>query len=180
LYAFQKKYDDALNVVRAGIEQQPKSFDLHLTLAGLLEAKGEFEPAIAEYESLLKDQSGSMIIANNLASLLADHRTDKASLDRASALATILAKSDIPQFKDTIGWVAYQRGDYNAAVPLLEDAVARLGNNPLVHYHLGMTYLAVRQNAKATEQFKIARDQAPNDADLKTKIDAAVKSYSEK
>ena len=180
LYAFQKRYDDALNVVRAGIEQQPKSFDLHLTLAGLLEVKGEFEPAIAEYESLLKDQSGSMIIANNLASLLADHRTDKASLDRASALATILAKSDIPQFKDTIGWVAYQRGDYNAAIPLLEDAVARLGNNPLVHYHLGMTYLAVRQNAKATEQFKIARGQAQNDADLKTKIDAAVKSYSEK
>jgi tetratricopeptide (TPR) repeat protein len=176
LYAFQRKYDDALSVIRSGIEQQPKNFDLHLTLAGLLEAKGEFEPAIAEYESLLKDQSGSMIVANNLASLLADHRTDKTSLDRANSLAAVLAKSDIPQFKDTIGWIAYQRADYTAAVSSLEDAVTKLPNNPLVHYHLGMAYLAVRQNAKATEQFKIARDQAPNDADLKAKIDAAAKS----
>jgi tetratricopeptide (TPR) repeat protein len=176
LYAFQRKYDESLKTIRAGLEQQPTSFDLRLTLAGLFEARGEYEPAIAEYESLLKDQSGSMIVANNLASLLADHRTDKASLDRANSLALLLTKSDVPQFKDTVGWIAYQRADYTAAVSLLEDAAAKLPNNPLVHYHLGMTYRAARQNAKASEQFKIARDLAPNDAELKTKIDAALKS----
>ena len=60
--------DEALSIVRSGLQQQPKSFDLRLSEAGLLEAKGEYESAISEYESMLKDQPESMIVANNLAS----------------------------------------------------------------------------------------------------------------
>jgi tetratricopeptide (TPR) repeat protein len=180
LYARQNKIDDALRIVRAGIDQQPKSFALRLTLAGLLESKGEFEPAIAEYDAMLKEQPGSMIVANNLASLLADHRTDKASLERANSLSVLLTKSQIPQFKDTLGWVAYQRGDYTAAASLLEGAVAQLPNVPMIRYHLGMSYLAAGQDAKASEQFTKARELAPNDAELKMKIDAALKTRSEK
>lgn len=142
--------------------------------------KGEYEPAIAEYETMLKEQPGSMIVANNLASLLADHRTDKASLERANSLAVLLTKSQVPQFKDTLGWVNYQRENYKAAVPLLEGAEAELPNVPLVHYHLAMSYLATGQDAKASEQFKKARDLSPNDAELKQKIDAALKSHSGK
>ena len=180
LYVRQKKIDEALNVIRAGLQQQPMDFALRLTLAGLFEAKDQYEPAIAEYESMLKDQPGSMIVANNLASLLADHRTDKASLERANSLAVLLTKSQIPQFKDTIGWIAYRQANYTAAISLLEAAVAQLPNVALVHYHLGMSYLATGQDAKASEQFKKASDLAPNDADLKMKIDAALKSQSEK
>ena len=180
LYARQNKMDDAMNVIRAGLEQQPEDFTLRLSLAGLLEAKKDYESAIAEYETLLKAQPGSMIVANNLASILADHRTDKASLERANSLAAILAKSQIPQFKDTLGWIAYQRANYSAAASLLESAVAQLPNVPAVRYHLGMTYLATKQPAKATEQFDKARELAPNDSDLKTKIDAALAGRSEK
>ena len=72
---------------------------------------------------MLKEQPGSMIVANNLASLLADHRTDKASLDQANSLALLLRNLRVPQFKDTLGWIAYRRGDYTAAISLLEAAV---------------------------------------------------------
>jgi tetratricopeptide (TPR) repeat protein len=174
LYVRQKKTDAALNIIQAGLQREPKNFALRLNLAGLLEAKGDYEAAIAEYEAMLKDQPGSMIVANNLASLLADHRTDKASLDRAYTLATFLKNSQLPQFKDTLGWVTYQRGDYAAASSLLEAAVAALPNVALVHFHLGMTYLATGQQAKASEQFEKARNLAPNDNELKKKIDAAL------
>jgi tetratricopeptide (TPR) repeat protein len=176
LYARQNKIDEARKVIRAGLQEQPKSFDLQLTLAGLMEAKGEYEPAIAEYESMLKDQPGSLIVANNLASLLADRRTDKASLEKANSLAVLLTKSQVPQFADTVGWINYRRGDYTVAVSLLENAVAKLPNLPLVRYHLGMGYLATGQDAKASEQFKKARELAPNDADLNAKIAAALKN----
>lgn len=180
LYVRQKKYDDALKVIKDGLEQQPQNFALHLALAGLFEIKGQYEPAIAEYEAMLKDQPGSLIVANNLASLLADHRTDKASLERASSVAVLLKNSEVPQFKDTLGWVNYQREDYRAAIPLLESAAASLPNVALVHYHLGMSYLATAQDAKASEQFKKARELAPNDTELNLKIDAALKNRSEK
>jgi tetratricopeptide (TPR) repeat protein len=180
LYARQKKIDDAVNLIRAGLKQQPGIFSLRLSLAGLLETKGEYEPAIAEYESLLKDQPGSLIVANNLASLLADRRTDKASLERANSLALLLKNSDIAQFKDTLGWVSYQRQDYRAALPLLEDAAKRLPNLAMVRYHLGMAYLATGQDDKALDEFKKARALAPNDAELGAKIDAAQKNRPEK
>ena len=174
LYVRQKKIDAAVATVQSGLQQQPNSFALGITLAGLLEMKGDYEAAIAKYEAMLKDQPGSMVIVNNLASLLTDHRTDKASLERAHSLVLLLKNSQLSQFQDTIGWVDYQRGNYTSAKSFLERAVAKLPNIALVHYHLGMTYLATGQNAKALEQFKKAQDLAPNDTELKKKIDAAL------
>ncbi len=180
-YANKKNdINEALNVINAGLQQQPQNYDLHLFLAGIFERKGQFESAISEYKSMLKDQPGSMVVANNVASLLADHRTDKASLEQANSLAMMLKKSDIPEFKDTIGWISYRRGDYAAARSMLEDAEAKLPKNPIVRYHLGMVYEAVGQSAKAVEQFKAARDLQPTDPDLKAKIDTALKSQADK
>lgn len=179
-YLRQQKLDDALKTIQAGLQRQPKNFDLRLVLGGLLETKGDYDGAITEFDSLFKEQPNSLIVANNLASLLADHRTDKANLERANSIAVILAKSEVPQFKDTVGWLAYQRGDYTSALSLLQDAAAKLPNHPLIRYHLGMSYLASGQDANASDQFNKARELAPNDASLKAKIDAALKSLSKK
>lgn len=170
----QKKIDEAQNIIRAGLQQQPDSTALRLMLAGTMESKGDFEAAITEYETMLKKDPGSLIVANNLASLLADHRTDKASLDRAQALAAVLRKSPVPQFKDTLGWTTYQSGDYPAAVSLLEEAAGAMPNRALVHYHLGMAYIATKRMDKATDQLNAALNNSP-DAELKAKIQAALK-----
>ena len=172
-YVLQKKNAEALNVTRAGLKEQPDNFMLRLALAGILESTGEYETAISEYEKLLQTNPNSIIVANNLASLLADRRTDKASLDRAQVLAAELRKSPLPQFKDTLGWVSYRQGDYKTAVQLLEDAAQTLPNLALVHYHLGMSLVAAGQPDKASGQFKTALGQAP-DHDLEEKIRAAL------
>jgi tetratricopeptide (TPR) repeat protein len=172
-YIAQKNYDEALKVTNAGLKRQPNNFALHLALADILERSGNYDGAIAEYENLLNEDSGSMVVANNLASLLADHRSDKPSLDRAVQLATMLQKSPLPQFKDTLGWVKYREGDYKAALPLLDDAATALPN-ALVHYHLGMTYLATGQAGKAAEQFKTALAQPLADPGLADEIRAAL------
>jgi tetratricopeptide (TPR) repeat protein len=176
-YLIQKDYDEALKVTRAGLNQQPDNSALHLALAGILEQSGDYAGAIAEYQDLLVKAPGSIIVANNLASLLADYRSDKASLDQAQVLASSLQKSTVPQFKDTLGWVNYREGDYKDAVPLLEDAAAAMPNLALVHYHLGMSYIAISLPAKAAEQFKMALGQTP-DPELSEKIRAALTKIS--
>ena len=171
----QKNYPEAFKVIQAGLREQPESFTLRLALAGLFELKGDYEAAITEYERLLKQQPGSLVVANNLASLLSDHRTDQASLDRAYTLAAGLRKIEAPQFKDTLGWVHYQRGEHKAALPLLEDAATALPNVAMVRYHLGLTYAAVGDSSKAAEQLKKALELAPNDNQLDEKIKTALK-----
>jgi tetratricopeptide (TPR) repeat protein len=172
LYLLQNNNQEALKAVQAGLKEQPNSFVLHLALADILERIGNYDGAISEYNNLLTDDPGSIVVANNLASLLADYHTDKASLDRAKELAASLQKSPLPQFKDTLGWVDYREGDYNAALPLLKDAAAAMPTLPLVLYHLGMNYLALGQPDKAAEQFNTALAQKP-DQELQDKIHTA-------
>jgi tetratricopeptide (TPR) repeat protein len=174
LYASQKNYDEAIKVVRSGIEQQPDMLSLHMILAGVLERKGDYESAISEYEFMLQKQPANLILANNLASLLLDHRTDEASLKKAQSLATILRKSEIPQFKDTLGWASYRHGDYRTAVALSEEASAALPGQAAVRYHLGMGYIATDQLAKASEQLKMALELAPN-SEMAEEIRTALK-----
>ncbi len=176
LYMRDGKRDTAMDVVREGLKNQPGNFALQLLQAGLLETKKDYDGAIAQYEAMLKDTPSSLVVANNLASLLTDHRADKSSLERADALAAVLKNSQLPQFKDTLGWIRYQRQDYRSALPLLEDAAKALPNVAMVRYHLGMAYLSTGQEDKAGEQFKQARTLAAGDAELLARIDAALKS----
>ena len=174
LYASEKKYDQALAVIRSGLQMQPDSMILHLAMAGALEQAHEYEAAISEYEQILSKHPGSMIAANNLASLLSDHRNDKASLERAHTLVASLRETRVPQFKDTLGWISYRRDDYVNAVSLLEKAVTALPDMALVHYHLAMSYIAVGQTAKASEQLRTALSLGP-DSVLDGKIQEALR-----
>ena len=137
--------------------------------------EGNYEAAIKEYDGLLQDEPGSMIVANNLASLLTDHRTDKPSLERARALAAALQQSQVPYFKDTLGWVQFRSGEFKSAVSLLEQAASELPRIAVIRYHLGESYLAVGQNDKARDHLKEAQVLAPKDLDLQEKIAAAMK-----
>ena len=173
LYINQNKNDEALKVLRSGLKEVPDSSPLELTLAGVLEKKGDYEGAISQYEGMLDKQSGNLIAINNLASLLSDHRTDKASFDKAQALAASLRKSQVPQFKDTLGWISYREGDYRDAVSLMGEAAAALPRQAAIRYHLGMSYVAVGESAKAGEQFKKALELSP-DPELADLIRAAL------
>ena len=174
LYINEKNYDEAIKVVRSGIEQRPDAMSFDMILAGIFERKADYESAISEYQSALDKEPGNPIAANNLASLLLDHRSDSASLKKAQSLALFLRKSDVPQFKDTLAWASYLQGDYRTAVALSEEASAALPDQAAVRYHLGMGYIAAGQFSKATEQLKTALLLA-SDTPLTEQIRSALK-----
>ena len=147
---------------------------LGLSLAGLLEQRGDIEEAINVYEEILKTRPNALIVINNLASLLVDHRDDDASLTRAGNLAQRLQSTELPYFKDTLGWISYRRGEYRAALAYLEKAVAKLPKLNLVRYHLGMTYVALERTKDAKVEFTKALELSPEGDLLRPKIDAAM------
>ena len=169
--------DAAAAVIDAGLASQPGAPTLNLLKAGLLEQDGDIDGAIAIYEALYARDSSNVIFANNLASMIATHRDDAASLERAFAVARRLRGLEVPAFQDTYGWIEYRRGNFAEALPDLQAAALGLPDDPLVQFHLGMTYAALNRPADAApalsralelagdsplSQFQTARDTLAN------------------
>ncbi|MGF1658999.1 MAG: tetratricopeptide repeat protein, partial [Rubrimonas sp.] len=129
-----------------GIAQVPPEAagSLRLARAGRFELAGDFAGAIAEYEALYALQPGSAVVANNLASLIAETQGDDAeAVDRAARVAQRLRGSSEPHFQDTWGWIEFLQGRPEAALKALVPAAEALPNNPLVRYHAGRAHAAV-------------------------------------
>ena len=63
---------------------------------------------------------------------------------------------EVPSITDTLGWVMYKRGNYDSAVPLLEECVLKSPDSAKFRFHLGMTLMAAGQKAKGRGQLETA------------------------
>ncbi|MEL6642566.1 MAG: tetratricopeptide repeat protein [Pseudomonadota bacterium] len=152
--------DVAAEILEAGLAALPDSEHLLWAKAGMLEAAGNFDGAIAVYETLYAKNPNAPVLANNLASLLSTHRTAQADLDRAYTVAKRLRNVSIPAFQDTYGWIAYRRGLFDEALAHLEPAAQALADDPMVNYRLAMAYLAALRESEALRFFRRAVDLA--------------------
>jgi len=159
-----ERQDEAFEVLDTALEAQPQNGVLLWIKASNLERLGDIDGAIAVYETMYAANSGNTIVANNLASLLASHRSDAESLERAYAVARRLRGQDVPAFQDTYGWIVARRGDHEEALTYLESAARGLPQDPLVQYHLGMTYLALDRVDEARETLTRALEIAGDSA----------------
>lgn len=176
-YARIKNYDSAEDTLLRALRENPDNTNVRMSLASLRILKNDNAGAIAEYEAVLKDQSGtqSLVAINNLASLLLDTRSDKESLDRAAALADRLKANNVPQFQDTVGWARLKLGDVKSAINILEPVAAKAANLPAVRYHLGVAYAADGQAQKAKEELEAAAKLESDGTELKKNIWNAMK-----
>ena len=55
------------------------------------------------------------------------------------------ATATCPTSRTTYGWIAYRLGDFEEALTYLEPAAAGRPENPVIAYHLGMTYIALER-----------------------------------
>ena len=125
LYLGNKRFQQAEDILREGLKRQANNNVLHLQLAMALELSGQYDAAIAEYETMFAADPRSTIVANNLASLLSEHRGDPASLERAFTIASRLNGSEVPQFLDTLGWIYHLKSEYDQALPLVQPRLKR-------------------------------------------------------
>lgn len=154
LYIRQEKTDEAVIVLNQGLEQIPKNISLGLMLGNLLETKSQYDEAIQEYERLYELNPNSPIIINNLASMLSERSTDQAAIDRAYEMSKRFKSSNVPQFKDTLGWILYRKGEFEEAASLISDAAEQLPDLLIFRYHLGMAHMANDRNQSAIEELE--------------------------
>lgn len=146
-----KNPEGAIETLRKATAVVDQPEQVQTELGSLLEATGKPDAAIKEYEAILVRNPQSDIATNNLAMLLATYKKDAVSLDRAKTLSARFAESANPSFLDTYGWVLYKRGETAASVAALQRVVAKLPDEPIARYHLGMAQSQLGSNAEARD-----------------------------
>jgi len=142
---------------QAGLKAAPLEAALVLEASAFFEKHERVDAAIAAYEALYAgNREARQVAANNLAMLLANHKTDTASLDRARDLTTAFASSNNSALLDTNGWVRFKRGEFRDALPVLERASAATPDSRVIRYHLAMTELRLGMKDRARSDLQSA------------------------
>lgn len=180
----QGESENGLEIVDEALVHTPDDANLLWAKASFMERDSDFEGAIAIYEKLYEQDSNSIVVANNLASMLSTYRTDEESLDRAYRVSRRFRDAEVPALQDTYGWIEHRRGNSEAALPYLESAAEALGEDPIVAYHLGQIYLALDRPEDALVQFNkvisVASpvDPRPQIKDARSQIEALSKAQN--
>jgi tetratricopeptide (TPR) repeat protein len=154
-YLATNKVPQAISELQAQLAKAPGNAQLLLTLALLYERTENFPQARDAYEKLLAISPNYVPALNNLAFLDAEHLND---LDKALELARKardLQPQD-PAIVDTFGWVLYKRGDYQQALPILQESAQKAADKPEIQFHLGMTAYMMGQTDLARDALKKA------------------------
>ncbi|MBW4710767.1 tetratricopeptide repeat protein [Roseobacter sp. YSTF-M11] len=149
----------ALETLDRGLQANPDSGNILWAKATLLQEKNDIDGAITIYEDLYAKNSASIVVANNLASLLATFRRDEESLARAQTISRRLQDTDVPAFQDTYGWIQHRVGNSEEALKYLEPAARALVDDATVQYHLGVVYEALGRRDEALVQMHRAMDK---------------------
>jgi putative PEP-CTERM system TPR-repeat lipoprotein len=118
----------------------------NFALGSLALEKGEEEPAIRRYETVLAANPQHAATLNNLAWLYSQ-RGDARALDFAER--AYAAEPNNPAIADTLGWLYVQAGNAAKGLPLLESAAAGLTGQAEVQYHWAVALAETGDRAKA-------------------------------
>lgn len=144
-YLASNKLPEALNQLQAQLSKDPNNTSALMMLALLYERTNDFSKARDAYEQLLRINPDSPAAMNNLACLYADRLDDLEKAYDLARKARELQATD-PAIADTFAWVLSKRGEYQQALPILQQSAAKLPDSPEVQYHLGMTAYMMGQS----------------------------------
>ena len=167
--AARGKVDQALATYQQAIKDHPRTANFHILLGELYESRRDWKPAQAAYQEALDLAPNDPLASNNLANVMLRLG---GNLDVAMTLAQTARRGmpDSPDAADTLGWVYYQKGAYQPAIDLFQEALKLSGKknapeDPGVHYHLGLAYQKTNQPALARQHLEKVLKISPNYGD---------------
>jgi len=161
-YLATNKLPQAVSQLQGLLSKNPNNTPTLMTLALVYDRMKDFPKARDAYEKLLSIEPNFVSALNNLAYLYTErlNNLDKA-YDLARKARELLGQD--PSVGDTFGWVLYKRGDYQQALPILQESAGKAADNPEIQFHLGMTAymmgqadlarVALRKAASAAKDF---------------------------
>ncbi|WP_321531903.1 tetratricopeptide repeat protein [uncultured Desulfuromonas sp.] len=168
LYQRSQRYDKALAVLDRGIQRHPNVDDLYYSQGVIFELRGlreRTEQLIREALTLNPQHVGAL---NHLAYIYAESGEH---LDEALEMACQAARlAPHAAVLDTLGWVYFQRGDYEQAREPLEQALKKSPEDVLIMEHLGDLYRKLLLTQEAQRIYRKVLELQPDLPDVVRKL----------
>jgi Flp pilus assembly protein TadD len=150
--------DATLGTYAEAISANPKEPALYIVTGVAYERKHELDKAKTAYQTALQLKPDNPQASNNLAYVLLE---TNGNLDQALQLAQT-ARRNMPESSnvaDTLGWAFYQKGVYESAIGMFQEAIKlatknKETDNPTYHYHLGLAYARTERPALARQHLE--------------------------
>jgi tetratricopeptide (TPR) repeat protein len=157
IYAQQGRIDSATTEMELLYRKEPTP-SVILSLAVLYEQKGRLGDTSLLFDEFLQKSNQSPAIMNDQAYLYAEHRTDPDDLEKAANLASMaLAREPAnPAFIDTSAWVAYKRGNLDAAWYGIQSSLALKPHVGLANFHAAVIAHARGEKSQASKYLEKA------------------------
>ncbi|MCL2845623.1 MAG: tetratricopeptide repeat protein [Chitinivibrionia bacterium] len=165
LFNARSEHDSAIIAFNRVLDLGIKTTEVLFGLGVASERIGEFERAINYFKEVLAMNPRHPIAANNLAYMWAERGIN---LDEAMFLVRI-ALEDEPDngaYLDTYGWILFNKGRYEEALPPLLRAAELLPEEYVVFYHIARTYLALGDKDNALKFFKFTNETFTDNPDF--------------
>ncbi|MGB0712293.1 MAG: XrtA/PEP-CTERM system TPR-repeat protein PrsT [Gammaproteobacteria bacterium] len=160
----------------AWLASNPDDVGVRLAKAIHLRGDGELRAAIEAYEGVLALAPDNIQALNNLA-IAYEELNDPRAIDMAER-AYEVGGARSPAVADTLGWMLVRKGDAGRAVGILEQALVKAPNVPVLRYHYAAALAktgAVDKALRELEKLKV-RDQK---FDGKDEADALYRQLSQ-
>jgi tetratricopeptide (TPR) repeat protein len=164
LLATLERYDESLEQYEKAVSYRPDDEGVLLGKAELLLRMDRVDEAVADYRLVVKRWPESSLSLNALGYTLADRTEEYREAEKLIRKA-LSYDPESPAIIDSLGWVLYKRGKYDAALLELEKAYERFPD-PEVAVHLIEVLVALDREPEALEILAAADARSPEDERL--------------
>ena len=155
-------YDDGLARLRKTVQANQRDVGSRIEFTLLLDQVGLVDEALVNYAALERMGFGNRQLYHNVATILMEKRQ---YLEAVPYLEKCLAESPDEGTLVSLGIAFRELHAYDKAIGLFARAMALDQGNA---YHIGMMYFNLGEREQAVRYLRVARDSAPNLADIIT------------
>jgi tetratricopeptide (TPR) repeat protein len=154
-YEENGELDKAVESLQYGLNLDQENDQLYFRLGVVYDKMNRKNDSIEAMKSALKQDPNNPSTLNYLGYTYADMGQN---LDEAEDLIqqALTFKPDDGYIIDSLGWVFYQKGEYQKALEYLEKAAQMVPDDPTILEHTGDTYLKLNLPRKALECYRLA------------------------
>jgi len=170
IYEDQGQFDNAITVIREGLNQDEENIDLIFRLGVLLDKSGDKQSCLDQMKKIIEINPDHADSLNYVAYTYAEQGI---KLDEAMEMVkrALQIQPNSGYIIDSLGWIYFQKGLYDEAIVYLEKSVKITPDDPTINEHLGDAYLKKQNYEQALHYFNRALSQEhPSEEQLKEKI----------